>query len=194
MPEDQEKGGEWLFRLKGNQPELHAGVALLFERPVSAPVTVRQQNRHGDRLEVRELALSSDLNEWAQWPGLAQVGRLTCLRRRKGQTTTETSYIITSLSPKQVTPAQLLHLVRGHWGIENRLHWVRDVTFDEDRSQVRTRSAPQVMAALRNLVIGLLRLCQTRNIAAALRALAGSPTRALTLVTSHTATFRRIMK
>ena len=100
---------------------------------MSAPVTVRQQNRRGDRLEVRELAVSSDLNEWAQWPGLAQVGRLTCLRRRKGQTTVETSYIITSLSPQQATPAQLLHLVRGHWGIENRLHWVRDLTFDEDR-------------------------------------------------------------
>ena len=194
MPEDQEKGGEWLFRLKGNQPELHAGVALLFEDPVSPPTVVRQRNRHGDRLEVRELAVSCDLNEWAQWPGLAQVGRLRCLRRRKGRTTMETSYIITSLSPQQATPTQLLHLVRGHWGIENRLHWVRDVTFDEDRCQIRTGAAPQVMAALRNLVIGLLRLCQTRNIAAVLRALAGSPRRALTLVTSHSPTFRRIMK
>jgi len=74
-------------------------VALLFERPVSPPAVVRQRTRHGDRLEGRELAVSSDLNEWAQWPGLAQVGRLTCLRRRKGQTTMETSYLITSLSP-----------------------------------------------------------------------------------------------
>jgi len=184
LPEDQKKGGEWLFRLKGNQPELHAGVALLFEHPVSAPVTVRQKNRHGDRLEVRELAVSSDLNEWAQWPHLAQVGRLTCLRRRKGQTTTETSYIITSLSPQQATPAQLLHLVRGHWGIENRLHWVRDVTFDEDRCQVRTRSAPQVMAAFRNLVIGLFRLTGVRNIAAALRTHAWHAQRAIALVTT----------
>lgn len=194
MPEDQEKGGEWLFRLKGNQPELLAGVALLFEHPVSPPTVVRQRNRHGDRLEVRELAVSTDLNEWAQWPGLAQVGRLTCLRRRQGETTVETSHIITSLSPAQATPAQLLSLVRGHWGIENRLHWVRDVTFDEDRCQVRTGAAPQVMAALRNLVIGLLRLCQSRNIAAALRTLAGSPRRALTLVTSHRPSLRPIMK
>ena len=191
MPEDQKKGGQWLFRLKGNQPELHAGVALLFENPVSPPAVVRQRSRHGDRLEVRELAVSSDLNEWAQWPGLAQVGRLIYPCRRKGKISRETSYIITSLSPQQATPAQLLHLVRGHWGIENRLHWVRDVTFDEDRCQVRTRSAPQVMAALRNLVIGLLRLCGVRNIAASLRTLAGSPTRALTLVTSHNATSER---
>jgi hypothetical protein len=194
LPEDQGKGGHWLFRLKGNQPELQAGVALLFENPVSPPTVVRQRNRHGDRLEVRELALSTELNEWTDWPELAQVGRLTYLRRRKGETSVETSYIITSLSPQQATPAQLLALVRGHWGIENRLHWVRDVTFDEDRCQIRTGAAPQVVAALRNLVIGLLRFCQARNIAAALRTLAGSPRRALTLATSHRPTFRRIMK
>ena len=122
------------------------------------------------------------------------MGRLISTCRRKGKVSRETSYIVTSLSPDQATPAQLLALTRGHWGIENRLHWVRDVTFDEDRCQIRTGNAPQVMAALRNLVIGLLRLCQTRNIAAVLRALAGSPRRALTLVTSHSATFRRIMK
>lgn len=149
-----------------------------------APAVARQRNRHGDRLEARELALSCELNEWAQWPGLAQVGRLTCLRRRKGQTTTETSYIITSLSPQHATPAQLLHLVRGHWGIENRLHWVRDVTFDEDRCQIRTGVAPQVMAALRNLVIGLFRLRGLPNIAAALRTHAWHAQRAIALVTT----------
>jgi len=184
LPEDQEKGGHWLFRLKGNQPELQAGVALWFEDPVSPPAIVRQRHRHGDRLEVRELAVSSDLNEWAQWPGLAQVGRLTYLRRRKGETTLETSYLITSLSPQQATPAQLLHLVRGHWGIENRLHWVRDVTFDEDRCQIRTGAAPQVMAALRNLVIGVFRLSGVRNIAAALRTHAWHAPRAIALVTA----------
>lgn len=184
MPHDHEKGGQWLFRLKANQPALHAGVALLFEHPVSPPTVVRQRNRHGDRLEMRELAVSSDLNEWAHWPALAQVGRLTSLRRRKGQTTIETSYIITSLSPQQATPAQLLALVRGHWGIENRLHWVRDVTFDEDRCQIRTGAAPQVMAALRNLVIGLFRLSGVRNIAAALRTHAWHAQRTITLVTT----------
>lgn len=163
-------------------------MAFLFEGPVSPLRVVRQRHRHGDRLEVRELAVSCDLNEWAQWPGLAQVGRFTCLRRRKGHGTTETSYIITSLSLQQSTPTQLLAPVRGHWGIENRLHWVRDVTFDEDRCQIRTGAAPQVMAGLRNLVISLLRLCETRNTAAVLHAPAGSPTRTLTLATSHSPT------
>jgi hypothetical protein len=184
LPDDQEKGGEWLFRLKGNQPQLQAGVALLFQQPVSAPVTVRQRNRHGDRLEVRELALSTDLNEWAHWPGLAQVGRLTSLRKQQGKVTTEISYLITSLSPEQATPAHLLRLVRGHWSIENKLHWVRDVTFDEDRCQIRTGAAPQVMAALRNTVIGLLRLSGVCNIAAALRSHAWHPQCAIALATT----------
>jgi len=194
LSDNQRKRGHWLFRLKANQPELHAGVALLFENPVSAPAVVRQRSRHGDRLEVRELALSTELNDWTDWPELAQVGQLTCLRQRKGKTELETSYIITSLSPEQANPRQLLHLVRGHWGIENRLHWVRDVTFDEDRCQIRTGAAPQVMAALRNLVIGLFRFSGARNIAAALRAHAWDAPRALALVTSHSPTMRPIMK
>ena len=159
-------------------------MALLFEDPVSPLTLVRQRNRHGDRQEVRELALSADLNDWADWPGLQQVGRLRCLRRRRGETTMETSYLITSLSPEQATPAQLLGLARGHWSIENKLHWVRDVTFDEDRCQIRTGAAPQVMAALRNLVIGLLRLSGVRNIAAALRTHAWHAQGAIALVTT----------
>jgi len=74
--------------------------------------------------------------------------------------------------------------MRGHWSIENKLHWVRDVTFDEDRCQIRTGAAPQVMAALRNTVIGLLRLRGLRNIAAALRSHAWHPQRAIALVTA----------
>ena len=71
---------------------------------------------------------------------------------------------------------------RGHWGIENRVHWVRDVTFDEDRSQVRTGSAPQIMAALRNLTISVIRLAGETNIAAALRRHAVHPSRPLALI------------
>jgi hypothetical protein len=78
-------------------------------------------------------------------------------------------YGITSLSPQQASPARLLALNRGHWAIENKLHWVRDVTFDEDRSQVRTGATAHAMATLRNLAITLLRLAGATNIAAALR-------------------------
>ena len=172
-----------MFRLKGNQPALYEGIALLFAEVVAPGATVRQSDRHGDRTEVRQLSVSEDLNAWAAWPHLAQVGRLVHTCTRRGQTQTETSYLITSLSPDAAAPERLLHLVRGHWGIENRLHWVRDVTFDEDRCQVRSGAAPQVLAAARNLVIGLLRHTGAANIAAALRTCAAQPDRALALVT-----------
>ena len=127
--------------------------------------------------------VSSELNEWAQWPALGRVGQFRYRCRRGGEVREETSYFITSLTAEQASARVLLGLLRGHWGIENRVHWVRDVTFDEDRCQVRTGSAPQVMAALRNTVIGLFRLRQEPNIAAALRSCAWHVERALDLVT-----------
>jgi hypothetical protein len=79
------------------------------------------------------------------------------------------SYGVTSLTPAAAAPARLLDLNRGHWAIENRVHYVRDRTFDEDRSQVRRHRAPQSLATLRNVAISLLRLAGAHNIAAALR-------------------------
>jgi predicted transposase YbfD/YdcC len=110
------------------------------------------------------------------------VRRITRVTHRD-LTTEETHYYITSLPPEKATPHRLLELSRGHWGIENRLHWVRDVTFDEDRCQVRSEAAPQVMAALRNTTIALLRWMGATNIAAATRTHAAHPSRALALVT-----------
>lgn len=92
-------------------------------------------------------------------------------------------YLITSLSPEKASPERLLALNRGHWEIENRLHWVRDVTFAEDQSQVRTASGPRMMALLRNLAISLMRLRHDAQwIAQALRDLAARPHRALAMV------------
>ena len=93
----------------------------------------------------------------------------------------ERVYAITSLPPERADAARLLGIWQGHWGIENRLHWVRDVVFGEDQSQVRTESAPQLMAALRNLVTGMLRLCGVKNIAAALRHYSWKPWETLAL-------------
>ena len=112
---------------------------------------------------------------------MAQVCRLERAVTRKGKTTREIAYAVTSLGPQQARPAQLLELWRGHWSIENCLHWVRDVTFDEDRCAIRTGSAPQVMAALRNTVIGLIRLAGGRNVAATQRRYAAHPKEALSL-------------
>lgn len=94
----------------------------------------------------------------------------------------EAAYGLTSLTPDEAGRQRLAGHVRGHWGIENKLHWVRDVTFDEDRSQVRVGSGPQVMATLRNLAIGVLRLAGETNIARGLRWAARDPARALVLL------------
>ncbi len=116
------------------------------------------------------------------WPHLQQVCRLERQRDVKGKKQVEVSYAITSLPATAAGARRLLTISRGHWGIENRLHWVRDVTFDEDRSQVRTGAAPQVLAALRNLVISLVRRAGHSNIAAALRRHNAHLTEALDMV------------
>ena len=111
---------------------------------------------------------------------LTEIGQRVVTR--KGRTRQDVAYAVTSLSSQEAGPQRLLNLWRGHWGIENRVHWVRDVTFDEDRSQIRTGAAPQVAAALRNMTISLLRLANKPNIAAALRRNAAHPAEALALV------------
>jgi predicted transposase YbfD/YdcC len=115
---------------------------------------------------------------------LAQVFRLERSVRMKktSQERHEVVYGMTSLPPERADAARLLRLTRNHWCIENKSHWVRDVTFDEDRSQVRCGSIPQTMAALRNLVIGLMRLNGETNLAAACRRFAAQPWAALALI------------
>jgi Transposase DDE domain len=92
------------------------------------------------------------------------------------------AYGITSLPPTAADPARLLALNRAHWAIENRLHWVRDVTFDEDRCRVRKGAGAHVMASLRNVAISLLRLAGAANIAQALRRCAWNRSHALRLI------------
>jgi hypothetical protein len=100
---------------------------------------------------------------------VGQVCRLERVVRRDGHETREVAYAITSAGPEWADAATLLACWRGHWGIENRLHWVRDVTLGEDASRIRMEAAPEVMAGLRNAAISLLRLCGATNIAEALR-------------------------
>src|SRR4029078_8234945 len=103
------------------------------------------------------------------WPHLSQIIRLKRKRTVKGNTTQETVHCITSLSPKDADAERLLAYNRSYWGMENRLHWVREVTFGEDHSQVRSGNAPQVKAALTNLTMTLLRRRKVSNLASALR-------------------------
>ena len=177
-------GGDYFWGLKGNQPGMKEAVGLLFEQPPWSESFAYgcQEGRHGDRWGRRRLWASTALNEYADWPGLGQVCWVERIRRHKGKESVERAYAITSLPPERADPARLLEIWRGHWGIENQVHWVRDVVFGEDRSQVRTGTAPQLMAALRNLVMSMLRLSGTRNLTAALRHYGWKPWEALTLI------------
>ena len=111
---------------------------------------------HG-RIETRELAASSELAGYLDWPGLAQVGRVHRIREVGGKTSHEIVYLITSLTREQASPEMLLALNRQHWSIENTLHWRRDTGFAEDASRIRCGDAPQALASLRNTVLRLLR-------------------------------------
>ena len=138
---------------------------------------------HG-RIEQRNITTSEALAGYSDWPGLAQVFALGrhVMFTKTGKERVEVVYGVTSLRPERATPERLLALVRGQWQIENQSHWVRDVTFDADRSQVRCGNIPQVMAALRNTTVGLLRWAGHTNIAAACRRLAAQPVQALALI------------
>ena len=122
------------------------------------------------RIERRHLQASTRLAAYSDWPELAQVCRLVRTTRRNGVETTEIDYAITSVPRDQADAAQLLAWWRGHWGIENRSHYVRDVTLGEDACQICKGDAPQNLAALRNAIVSMLRMEGHSNIAAALRA------------------------
>ena len=187
----RQAAGQYLFVIKLNQPELLAEVTLLFEQPPPGErfTTASSRRTQRDRHEVRTLTASAALAGYLAelgWAGAQQVLRLeSCVTHlrgvRSGQTTQLVRYFLTSLTP-QVPARQLLRLIREHWHIENRLHYVRDVTLGEDASQVRSGAAPEVLAALRNVVVGLLRQHGYENIAAALRHFAWSPGAALRLL------------
>jgi predicted transposase YbfD/YdcC len=163
------RGAHWVLTVKGNQPNLRKQLAALPWRHVEPGHRVAE-NSHGRR-EIRTLRVVT-IAEGIVFPHATQAIQLTRKTRPlsgRGRWHTETVYAITDLDAHQARPGELAAWIRGHWQIENGLHWVRDVTFGEDLSQVRTGAAPQVMASLRNLVISLHRLAGATNIAAALR-------------------------
>ena len=145
-----------------------------------------QDSRGHGRIEKR-IIKAVTVTAGLAFPHAAQAIQVTRRSRRLNgrKWRTETSYAITSLATGQAKPAQLAGWIRGHWTIENKLHWVRDVTFGEDASTARTGTGPHVMATLRNLVISIVRLAGHASIAATLRRTARSPTRAFRLLTAQ---------
>ncbi|MCI4674102.1 ISAs1 family transposase [Candidatus Mycolicibacterium alkanivorans] len=171
-------GGDYVFTVKANMPTLHHKLKKLPWKDIPAH-TARATDR--GRRVTRTIKVA-DVPDWIDFPGAAQVAQLRRTVTDKGTKTVEVVYLITSARHTAAPPQRLATWVQGHWGIENRLHWVRDVTFDEDASQVRTGQAPRVMATCRNLAISMLRIAGWDNIAAGLRHHARHPDHALTLV------------
>jgi predicted transposase YbfD/YdcC len=175
-----QKKAHYILVVKGNQPGLHAQLRKLPWKDV--PAAARHCDRGHGREEQRTLRVVT-VTAGLAFPRAAQAIRVTRRTRPlpRGKWRTVTIYAITSLAFGQATPAELARWIRGHWQIE-ALHHIRDVTYGEDHSQIRTRNGPQVMATLRNLAITLLRQAGHRNIASACRQYARNATRALTIL------------
>lgn len=171
-------GGDYVFTVKANMPTLHQKLKKLPWKDIPAH-TARTADR--GRRVTRTIKVA-DVPDWIDFPGAAQVAQLRRTVTDKATKTVEVVYLITSAGHTNAPPQRLAGWVQGHWGIENRLHWIRDVTFGEDGSQVRTGQAPRVMASCRNFAISMLRIAGWNNIAAGLRHHAGHPDDALELV------------
>lgn len=161
----EDKGAHFVFPVLDNQPTLFDRLDALAWKDVA--ITAATEDHDRGRHEIRTIQVTDappDLN----FPHVAQVFLIERAVTRKGTTTYQAMLYVTSLTAQQAGPADLLAHVRGHWTVE-ATHWIRDVTYAEDASRVRTGNAPRVMATLRNVAISLLRLDDVTNIAAALR-------------------------
>jgi len=171
-------GSNYLMVAKDNQPRLSTTIASHFlDRPAGLVVERFEtvDKGHG-RLERRILEVAQAPQAWIDWPGAKQILRRTCLRThlRSGKTTCSVCYGLTSLSRTLAGPADLERLWRGHWTIENRVHFIRDVSMGEDACQVRSGKAPRSLAIVRNLLLNALRNGPWPSIPAAHRALASN--------------------
>ncbi len=173
-----------VLTVKENQPTLLQDLQTYFADPSAHFTEAETWDRHRGRVEHRSIRTSSEMNAYLHvtWPHIRQVAQVIRIITSKKGITTEIVYLITNLSSAQASPERLLTLIRGHWSIENSSHYVRDVTFGEDRSRLRSGDAPQVLAALRNLAITLIHRTGTSQIAATRRTFSHDPMLALDLL------------
>ena len=188
-------GGEYIWFAKGNQPQIEEDIRLWFE-PDIHPIpgmgcppkdfeSAQQTNKGHGRLETRTLTVSSQLQDFLDWPYLEQVFQLKrrCVSLKTGEIQEQVVYGFTSLTRDKITPHQLLDKIRSYWGIENGLHYRRDVTLKEDATLMTKPNAGHVMACLNNLILGiLLPKMRYRSLPAARRYFNAHPTEALRLI------------
>jgi predicted transposase YbfD/YdcC len=181
------RGAHYLFTVKENQPTLYRALVALPWRAAPRDKEPGSQRGHG-RIESRTATVIdlAGTDAGKLFPGAARAMKL--VRRRidtaTGVASTETVYAITSLGHRYADTVLLATWLRGHWQIENAIHWVRDVTFGKDHSAVRTGAGPQVMAALRNTAINVSRLAGHANVAAAQRHYSWTPGAAVEAITA----------
>jgi predicted transposase YbfD/YdcC len=191
-----EAQGDYLLIVKENQPTLLADIQQVF-----APLSAEEQARRGvhtavpmaiqtyrtvekghGRLEERQIRVSSELAGYSAWPYLEQVFEYTRRWTSKGITKQQIRYGITSLPAMVSDPARVGALKRGHWQIENGLHYIKDVTMGEDASQTHVGYAADILAMIRTTAISLLRRAGHQAIASQLRRYSGCPLEALALI------------
>ncbi|MGF1645948.1 MAG: ISAs1 family transposase [Kineosporiaceae bacterium] len=174
-------GGDYVFTVKANRPTLRAALKAVPWKDVPA----HSYNEQTKGRRVRRTIKVVTVPAWVTFPGAVQIAQLRRTVTVKGNTTVEVVYVITSAD---ADPATLASWIQGHWAVENKLHYVRDVALAEDASRVRTGHAPQIMATLRNTAISLLRLTGVQNITQALRHHGRRPDKIIKLLTSTNGT------
>ena len=160
------RGADYVLAVKDNQAKLHQDIRFLFaydqrnELQEAPYVYAKTVNKGHGRIDVRECWATDDpayltnIRKHSQWPGLQSIAMVVTKRLTDEKITSETRFYISSLDGDA---KQILHAVRGHWGVENGLHWVLDVAFDEDHSRVRKDHAPANLAVLRQMALNLLK-------------------------------------
>lgn len=180
-----EKGGEYLWKLRSNQGTIYKSAKTHFAKKADHYLqkATSLEKGHG-RIDAREILTSFRLAGEIEFPHLQQVFRITrqSVTVKTGKRSEQTIYGITSLPVEEFGAKQLLELVRNHWGIENGLHYRRDVTFKEDACRQTTTNGGRVLAILNNLTIGVLRKLGWENIAKARRYFSSQIDEALTLI------------
>jgi predicted transposase YbfD/YdcC len=189
----RQAGGDYLFLVKGNQPQLLEDLRVLFaplapaKRAGEGVLRLPEQHAqttekaHG-RVDIRSIRVSSELKGYSDWPGLEQVFEIRRCWQSKGVWKEALRYGVTSLPATIALPERVLKLKRGHWTIENGLHYVKDVTMGEDKSTVHCDNGPKIMAALRNTVVSLLHHAGFSTIAARMRYNSTHPQAALAVL------------
>lgn len=154
----RERGGDYVLAIKANRGRLFTAVTQQFARSGQRSTAEQIERSTHDRREVRRATImrNTSLAGLYSFPGAAAVGRITLRRRLRGQRA-DAPFVRYYVLSKYISPKRLLHIARSHWGIENRLHWVLDVHFAEDRNRSRRDNAPENLAILRRLALNILR-------------------------------------